>query len=407
MSIPTGREPASAAATTGSRSSSSNSRNVVILFDGTSNQFGPENTNVVRLAQILERDSPDQLVYYDPGVGTLPHPGAFWGFTRKVSEIYGLAFGTGLTANVEEAYSYLMDVWQPGDRVFLFGFSRGAYTARVLAALLHTLGLLAPRNHNLVPYAMKLFKSVRRGTLSTKRRKLNYWSLCADFRRTFARPFNPGDKQRRFRTHFIGVWDTVSSVGWVWDPASFPYTAKNPSVATIRHAVSVDERRWFFRQNQFGLVKKQNVSEEWFPGVHGDVGGGYPLDDGLVWRPPFDWIVGAAKTAGLLIDSDRLARIAPPLPPAARPWADTIHESLRGAWWLAEYFPKHQWQRQTGDRHLRIGRGRRRQIDAGTLINEATLRRIRDVPTYRPPNLSAAFIARVLGLPNVPPFLAV
>src|SRR5690349_17360179 len=135
------------------------SRNFVICCDGTNNQFGPQNTNVVRLVQALDRDPAKQRLYYDPGVGTLPEPRALTRLMKWFAKVRELAFGAGLTWNVEEAYSYLMDFWEPGDRVFLFGFSRGAYTARVLAGLLHMLGLMPRGNQNLVPYAMRLFKS--------------------------------------------------------------------------------------------------------------------------------------------------------------------------------------------------------------------------------------------------------
>jgi uncharacterized protein (DUF2235 family) len=102
------------------------SLNHVICCDGTNNQFGTENTSVVRLIQALDRDPAKQRLYYDPGVGTLPEPGALTRLQKKISEWYGLAFGAGLNSKVEEAYSYLMHFWEPGDRVFLFGFSRGA-----------------------------------------------------------------------------------------------------------------------------------------------------------------------------------------------------------------------------------------------------------------------------------------
>lgn len=119
-------------------------RNLVLCFDGTNNEFGPENANVVRLAQSLVRSPRDQRMYYDPGVGTLPEPGAITGSAKRVSEWFGLAFGAGLMGKVERAYVYLMDFWEPGDQVFLVGFSRGAYTSRVLAAMLHALGLVPP-----------------------------------------------------------------------------------------------------------------------------------------------------------------------------------------------------------------------------------------------------------------------
>jgi uncharacterized protein (DUF2235 family) len=123
-------------------------RNLVILCDGTSNHFGGHKTNVARLAKCVVR-SERQLVYYDPGVGTLPEPDLLSKVHANVRRWISLATGFGLTQNVQEAYTYLMDYWQPGDKVFLFGFSRGAYTVRVLAGLLHILGLLPPGNHQL------------------------------------------------------------------------------------------------------------------------------------------------------------------------------------------------------------------------------------------------------------------
>jgi uncharacterized protein (DUF2235 family) len=128
-----------------------------------------------------------------------------------------------------------MDTWEPGDRVFLFGFSRGAYAARVLAGLLHALGLLPRGCDNLVPYALRLFGSLR-GTAPGGGE--SYWEVGAGFRRTFARPVAAGDDERTFPVHFLGVWDTVSTVGWVWNPQSYPYTACNPGVAVVRHARS-------------------------------------------------------------------------------------------------------------------------------------------------------------------------
>lgn len=113
------------------------------------------------MIQSLERDPTRQRLYYDPGIGTLPEPG-WWHWTQeKISLVLAQAFGVGLATNVIEAYSYLMDYWEPGDRVYLFGFSRGAYTVRVLAGLLHKLGLLPRGNHNLAPYVMRLFKKIR------------------------------------------------------------------------------------------------------------------------------------------------------------------------------------------------------------------------------------------------------
>ena len=185
-------------------------RNIVICCDGTNNQFGPQNSNVIRLIKSLDQDPTKQIIYYDPGVGTLPEPRWRNKIQKKLRKILELGFGYGLIKNVEEAYSYLMDIWEPEDRLFLFGFSRGAYTVRVLAGLLYMLGLLPRGNQNLLPYVLRLFKSIRDTTPENAKEQ---WKLCDDFRRTFSR--STGDN-RHFHVHFLGVWDTVSSVGWAW-----------------------------------------------------------------------------------------------------------------------------------------------------------------------------------------------
>jgi len=196
------------------------------------NQFGINNTNVVR-------DDQTQFVYYDPGIGTLPGPGLVTRVGKFLSKAIDLAFATGLDRNVEKAYTTLMNNWEPGDQVYLFGFSRGSYTARVVAALLYHVGLLPRGSENLIPYALRLLRMAR-----TDNRNLG-----DKFRETFARPI--GNADRRFSVHFVGLWDTVSSVGWFWEPAKFRYTATNPGIAIVRHAISIDERRAFFRQNRF------------------------------------------------------------------------------------------------------------------------------------------------------------
>jgi uncharacterized protein (DUF2235 family) len=378
-------------------------RNIVICCDGTNNQFGPENTNVVRVAQVLVRDPSQQHLYYDPGLGTLPEPGTWTAAAKRISEIYGVAFGRGLTWKVGEAYSFLMDHWEPGDQVFVFGFSRGAYTARVLAGVLHALGLLPRGNYNLVPYVLRLFKALRTGAKNGQPERVSeYRHLCDQLRWSFARMVPEDPQERRFHVHFLGLWDTVSSVGWVWDPAAFPYTAHNPSVRVIRHAVSLDERRAFFRQNRMYPVDTgQDLKEVWFPGVHADVGGGYPEQSGGLWRMSFTWILREAEVAGLLVDPERLAQVLSVSPQSGRPWTDAQHESLKGWWWPAEYFPKLRHSRDSSWRLPTFNRGRHRTIQEGALLHESVLRRLRDLPSYRPPNISATFTAAVLALADV------
>lgn len=409
------------------------SRNLVVCCDGTNNEFGPENTNVMRLVEVLVQDPDRQLVFYDPGVGTMPEPGLFTKIGKTISMWAGLAFGVGLMQNVEEAYTFLMQNWQPGDRVYLFGFSRGAYTVRVLAALLHQIGLLPRDSHNMLPYAVKLFKQIRYERGEEKRQKeggheqdpnvaqderWSYWKLCNLFRYTFGRPvpIDPeGDdeerkrrEQRHFPVYFLGVWDTVSSVGWAWEPVSYPFTAANPSIRVARHAVSLDERRWFFRQNRLKLPEKaqQDLQEYWFPGVHADVGGGYKLSEGGLWRMPYEWIVNEAEHHKLLIDPNRLNAVKNRPPVTNRPWAEPPHESLKGAWWIAEFVLKARYDKDKKRTRLMMGCGKRhRRLENEEMIHKATLLRIRET-NYSPPSLTQHFLAKVRDLTDVPEAMA-
>ena len=367
------------------------SRNLVLCFDGTNNQFGSENTSVVRIAQVIDRNPDRQRLYYDPGVGTLPEPGLFTRAGKWVSKVVDLAFGTSLVRNVEEGYAYLMEEWDPGDQVFLFGFSRGAYTARVLAGMLHSVGLLPRGMDNLIPYATRLYRATRRDDA--------YWKLLDQFRWTFARPSPGGGDARHVRVRFLGVWDTVSSVGWVWDPPTFPFTAENPSIDVIRHAVSVDERRWFFRQNLMSPDdtpgNTQDFQQLWFPGVHSDVGGGYPDGpDQRLWRISFDWMIKAARDAGLEIDTGRLARVFPGLADSDRAWSDRQHESLTPAWYPAELFPKLSYRSKRKGRVPALGLWGYRRIRDGELLDRSTLLRLK-AGTYAPKNIPRSFLSQL------------
>ena len=378
-------------------------RNLVVCCDGTANSFDTGRTNVLRTAMAAVQDPERQLLFYDPGVGTLPEH-RFWSEVgRRASVIRQLAIGAGLESNVEEAYAFLMEHAQPEDRIFLFGFSRGAYTARVLASMLYNVGLLPAGNQHLVPYAMRLLATRKAGKPS--------FADFRRFRRTFARPA-PGSKSGRYPVHFLGIWDTVKSVGWLWSPAVYPNTASNPRIEHIRHAVAIDERRAFYRQH---LVTSRRGDEDWdqrwFPGVHADVGGGYPKEHGGLWRPAFEWMLAEARAHGLLVEDEQVRRVREQTHPPDEPWAEPIARSLKGLWWLAEYIPKPAQSKRKGEWRtvLRLGRGRYRQLvptdDAGTppsRIDAAALHRVRSDDDYRPKNMCACFVEAVKALDEVP-----
>jgi uncharacterized protein (DUF2235 family) len=352
------------------------SRNIVVCCDGTNNQFDGEHTNVIRTYKIARR-SERQLAYYDPGVGTMPEPWWTTQIGKRWSMIQGLAFGTGFFDNIREPYCFLMDNYQPGDRVYLFGFSRGAYTARALAAVLHSVGLLQPGAANLVPYALRYWqKDFGAESVGGK--------LCAEFKATLARPCP---------VHFIGVWDTVGSVGMINNFRTFPFTMKNPEAAHVRHAVSIDERRACFRQNlMVPAFEGQDIRNAYFAGVHSDVGGGYPPGETGLSKIAFEWIVREARAHDMDVDDATFAHElnevgAPPDP------AGPLHVSLKGGWWLVELIPDRRYSFEDKQRHwhwFEFSKPRNVQRAAAepfVCLHESVIERIQRCPDYRPVNL--------------------
>jgi len=109
------------------------SKNIIICCDGTGNQLKETYSNVVKLYMMMNKDREQQIVFYDPGVGTMSDSNIVNPLSKTLFKLGGLAFGWGLKQNVTEAIAYLMEYYEPGDRIFMFGFSRGAYSVRVIA----------------------------------------------------------------------------------------------------------------------------------------------------------------------------------------------------------------------------------------------------------------------------------
>ena len=132
-------------------------RNLVILLDGTGNELGRNLSNVLKLYRIAEKGE-KQLVFYNPGVGTIGRINPWRRLRQKASGVLGLATGYGLDENVLSAYKFLVQNWREGDQIYLFGFSRGAWTARVLAGFIHLVGLLRPEQLNMCDSALGAYK---------------------------------------------------------------------------------------------------------------------------------------------------------------------------------------------------------------------------------------------------------
>jgi len=300
---------------------SSTGKNVVVCCDGTGNQYGETNTNVVKLYGALDLSRPaEQVAFYDPGVGTGNPRGATTPLRRFLGKVAGLAFGAGIYRNVADAYLYLMEAYEPGDRVFVFGFSRGAYTARALTGMLHMLGLLQPGSANLVPYAIEMY---RKRVPKSEKKEAAHFKTADGFKRTYS---------RECKTHFIGVWDTVKTVG-IWDTlkimarwqTALPFTYKMLGTSYGRHAISIDEKRSRFRTNMWQARSDNHMQQVWFAGVHCDVGGGYG-ETGLS-DIALTWMLEGARHCGLVLRPDALQGLKCDATQKA-------HNSLTPAWML-------------------------------------------------------------------------
>lgn len=276
-------------------------KNIIVCCDGTGNEYDRNNTNVVETYSVAIK-SQKQITFYDPGVGT-----GGWEYNEESGLLRAQsdqATGKGLQRNVEDAYSFLMDLYEKDDKVYLFGFSRGAFTARSLAGMLYKCGLLRTDNDNLLEYASKVYNTPDNA------------DIARGFKATFSRPCP---------VHFIGVWDTVESL--VLNAGKRFHNARlNPEVKFGYHAISIDEKRSDFPPypwDETKIAPGQTIEQVWFAGVHSDVGGWY--DERGLSNIALRWMIGKASACGMLIDKNRAAGYQP------NPH-DIMHESYSGFW---------------------------------------------------------------------------
>src|SRR5262249_44010852 len=319
-------------------------KNIVVCCDGTANEFKKDRTNVVKLFYTLAKDPAVQVCYYHPGVGTMAPPGVLTRTKAKLAEVAGLAFGYGLNADIADIYIFICRHFEPGDRLYLVGFSRGAYTVPAIHSLLSLYGLIPQDNDRLVPYAVRMMWKIhdlqKRAKGPARDAQIDeYFGLAKAFKATFSRECKP---------HFVGVWDTVSSVGWFSHPLSLPFTASNPDIAIGRHAVAIDECRAFFRTNLWRPLADpaqsgpKDLKQIWFPGVHCDVGGGYPEGESGLAKIALKWMIDEARRADLRVDEAKVSLMlggaggdyVAPNPDAP------LHDSMTKWWRPVEYIPK-------------------------------------------------------------------
>jgi len=350
-------------------------KDLVLCLDGTGNEFGDSNSNVVKLYATLVQ-SERQVCYYHPGLGTRGDPNALTRMAKLWTQGLGLAFGYGLSRDLTDAYSFIMAEYESGDRLFVFGFSRGAYTARALCGMLHMFGLLRRRQEVLIHYMIRMQR---------KAAEDETFHIASRFKATFS---------TECPIHFLGLWDTVKSVGWINSPVKIPYTQNNPAIQIARHAISIDERRAFYRQHLLGdALPGQDVREVWFAGVHSDVGGSYPESDSGLSKVPLQWMLEEARAAGLSLDKGKVREVLGETDPDyARPDAAApLHTSLHGFWWWAlEFFPKPREVQNPGRKWVKeweLPMAKPRSVPANAVVHPSVDERRKCVPEYRPVNL--------------------
>jgi uncharacterized protein (DUF2235 family) len=347
-------------------------KNIVICCDGTGNSFTDTDTesNVIKFYSSLTIDA-SQVGYYHPGVGTLGAQNVRWWIERKWSQIKGLAFGAGLLDNVGDAYRFLMNTYEDGDVIYLLGFSRGSYTARALASILHVFGLLCAGNDGLIPYILRIY--------SQRTRAANHEHRTFMTDEVFQWQFS---HSHPITIHFCGLWDTVSAYGWAYNPIKLPFDGNNPIIKISRHAVSIDERRCYYRDNLWGPAGPgQDIRQVWFSGVHSDVGGSYQEPESGLSKIALEWMFVEAEKAGLKINHQKADAVLGKQPPHpaiaafpnyAKPDQNAKrHESLGGLWWLLEILPHRYPDRKA---QWGIPLGKRRTIPAGSYIHDLSLK---------------------------------
>ena len=272
-------------------------KRLILCCDGTWNKADQEDngvpcpTNVVKIScRIAKRDGDiPQIIYYDQGVGS----------GNVLDRSTGGAFGKGLEDNIHDAYRFLVANYELGDELYLFGFSRGAFTARSIAGMVRKCGVLGREFVQHYRDAIDLYRSEHRPADAA----------AVKFRKDYS--VGKGDD---IKIKLIGVWDTVGALGiplrglrWLTaDKHQFHDTELSGVVEHAYHALAIDERRAPFEPALWMYKPKpgQTIEQKWFCGVHSDVGGGYP-ERGLS-DITLDWMIGKAKGAGLAFDSAAL-----------------------------------------------------------------------------------------------------
>ncbi|MBC8064652.1 MAG: DUF2235 domain-containing protein, partial [Chlorobia bacterium] len=213
-------------------------KNIVLCLDGTGDWLGTGKTNVAQIYDVLDKEK--QACFYDGGIGTLTDPKALSKIGRMVLKLLDLGAATSLREKSLNAYIFLVRNYEPGDRIYMFGFSRGAMTARLVAAIAHNMGVLRPENEHLAAYVWQNISSVGDKAIGVFKRTANRIKNSFSTNRKALSDDAPGI---RVDITFMGLFDSVSSVGVIGRFNTYPNTDHNDSVLRVCHGVAIDEQR--------------------------------------------------------------------------------------------------------------------------------------------------------------------
>lgn len=355
-------------------------------------------SNVLKLYRLLDKGHQSgQVAFYDPGIGTLGNKKPWSPLSDPARHAFYAMTGADLDRKVLTTYKFLIDTYEEGDEIYLFGFSRGAYTVKALAAFLHLVGLLKPEQKHLRNYAFGAFKQ------SSKK---NDYRLGERFHRVIG--------TREVPIKFLGVWDTVCSV---FVPAFYGiemqkllYTDANPGVQIFRQAVAIDERRRLFRvdpwkdkqqykPNPYKIApdEYQDTQQVWFAGTHSDVGGGFAETESGLAKITLVWMIEAAKAAGIQINTAMYNHLV--LGKERKGSQHTyvgpdstakIH-NMASFYWPLECCPRRvkfrEWRTRKALAGFYIPFAEPRLIPEDAFIHQSVIDRMKVMPTYQPVNI--------------------
>jgi uncharacterized protein (DUF2235 family) len=376
-------------------------KNIVICLDGTGNQIEDNLSNVLKLYRTLYKAS-HQVVYYDQGVGTFGQQHPWTPLSQKFKNVLGLATGYGLDTKVLNAYHFIIDHFEKGDKIYIFGFSRGAHMARVLAGVLYVIGLLKPEQKNLAGSALTVYK-----------RALNAEGMRKAYH------FRRITTTKTVSVEFLGVWDTVSSMitprpdrFYIPSLEKLPNTKINPSVRVFRHAMAIDEFRRMFRLDTWekeqaykpnkhsqGERVGQDIKQVWFAGCHSDVGGGFKREESSMAQFPLAWLIEEAMQFGLRVNKRMLRHVAYGIKYNSQSQHNypkpnhlsMLHNSMTLAWKWMEFLPKSVRRKEDKQKRSFFGMylplSEPRLIPKGANLHVSVVDRLLEDESYSPKHL--------------------